>query len=172
MMQLDEIDCNILNALQQEGRVSIIDLAERVGLSATPCARRVKRLEDEGVIERYAAVLNPRALGMHLDVFVNVRLRNSTSEAIEIFEDAVKNMPEVVECYLVTGNYDYLIHIRVADIEDFKGCVRERLSGIASVGETVSSIALEQTKHTTSIALPLGPNQKTKANDAGAILSV
>jgi Lrp/AsnC family transcriptional regulator, leucine-responsive regulatory protein len=154
MIQLDEIDCSILNALQQEGRISIIDLAERVGLSATPCARRVKHLEDEGVIERYTAVLNPRVLGKRLDVFVNVRLRSSTSEAIEIFERAIKSMPEVVECYLVTGNYDYLVHIKVADIDDFKSYVRERLSGIASVGETVSSIALEQTKHTTSIALP------------------
>jgi len=154
MTQLDEIDCSILNTLQQEGRVSIIDLAERVGLSPTPCARRIKRMEDEGIIERYVAVLNPRALGMRLDVFVNVRLRSSTREAIEIFERAVKEMPEVVECYLVTGNYDYLIHIRVADIDDFKGFVRERLSAIASVGETISSIALEQTKHTTAIALP------------------
>lgn len=154
MFQLDEIDCNILNVLQQEGRVSILDLAERVGLSATPCARRVKRLEDEGVIERYVAVLNPRVLGKQLDVFVNVRLRLSTRKAIEIFERAIKSMPEVVECYLVTGTYDYLVHIRVADIDDFKSYVRERLSGIASVGETVSSIALEQTKHTTFIALP------------------
>jgi Lrp/AsnC family leucine-responsive transcriptional regulator len=154
MFQLDEIDCNILNVLQQEGRISILDLAERVGLSATPCARRVKRLEDEGVIERYVAVLNPRVLGKQLDVFVNVRLRLSTRKAIEIFERAIKSMPEVVECYLVTGTYDYLVHIRVADIDDFKSYVRERLSGIASVGETVSSIALEQTKYTTSIALP------------------
>jgi Lrp/AsnC family transcriptional regulator, leucine-responsive regulatory protein len=154
MIQLDSVDGKILNTLQQEGRISILDLAERVGLSATPCARRVKRLEDEGVIERYAAVLNPRVLGMHLDVFVNVRLRNSTTDAIEVFERAIESMPEVVECYLVTGNYDYLVHIRVADIDEFKTYVRERLSGIASVGETVSSIALEQTKRTTSIALP------------------
>jgi Lrp/AsnC family leucine-responsive transcriptional regulator len=153
MIQLDEIDCRILDILQQEGRISILDLADRVGLSATPCARRVKHLEEEGVIERYAAVLNPHVLGKRLDVFVNVRLRNSTSEAIEVFERAIQSMPEVVECYLVTGNYDYLVHIRVADIDDFKSYVRERLSGIASVGETVSSISLEQTKHTNSIAL-------------------
>ena len=154
MIQLDEIDCKILNTLQQEGRISILDLAEEVGLSPTPCARRVKRMEDEGIIQGYAAVLNPRALGVHLDVFVNVRLRSSTREAIDIFEGAIQSMPEVVECYLVTGNYDYLVHLRVTDIDDFKSFVRERLSSIASVGETVSSIALEQTKHTTSIALP------------------
>ena len=122
-------------------------------------------MEDEGIIERYVAVLNPRALGMRLDVFVNVRLRSSTREAIEIFERAVKEMPEVVECYLVTGNYDYLVHIRVADIDDFKGYVRERLSAIASVGETISSIALEQTKHTTAIALPSSTKLETSADD-------
>jgi Lrp/AsnC family leucine-responsive transcriptional regulator len=153
MSQLDEIDCAILDILQHEGRISILDLAERVGLSATPCARRVKRLEDEGVIERYAAVLNPRLLGKQLDVFVNVRLRNSTSKAIEIFERAIKSMPEVVECYLVTGTYDYLVHIRVDDIDDFKNYVREHLIGIASVGETVSSIALEQTKYNSFLDL-------------------
>ena len=154
MIQLDKIDRSILNTLQLEGRISILELSERVGLSATPCARRVKRLEDEGVIERYAAVLNPRLLGKQLDVFVNVRLRSSTSEAIEVFEQAIKSMPEVVECYLVTGNYDYLVHLRVDDINDFKNYVRERLSGIPSVGETVSSISLEQTKHANTLVLP------------------
>ena len=111
-------------------------------------------MEDEGVIQRYAAVLNPVALGMRLDVFVNVRLRSSTRKAIEIFERAVHSMPEVVECYLVTGNHDYLVHLRVADVDDFKDFVRERLINIASVGETVSSIALEKTKYTTAIPLP------------------
>lgn len=164
MNHLDEIDRAILDILQHDGRISILDLAEKVGLSATPCARRVKRLEDEGVIERYAAVLNPRLLGKHLDVFVNVRLRNSTSKAIEIFERAIKRMPEVVECYLVTGTYDYLVHLRVNDIDDFKTYVRERLSEIASVGETVSSIALEQTKYNSYLDLEATPN-KTVTHD-------
>ncbi len=152
--RLDEIDCRILDVLQHEGRTSTLDLAERIGLSPTPCARRVKRLEDLGVIERYVAVLNPQALGMGLNVFVSVRLRSSTRKAVETFEKAIKDMPEVVECYLVTGNYDYLLHLRMADVEMFKNFVRERLINIASVGQTISSIALEQTKYTTAIALP------------------
>jgi Lrp/AsnC family transcriptional regulator, leucine-responsive regulatory protein len=164
MSHLDEIDRAILNILQHEGRISILDLADRVGLSATPCARRVKRFEDEGIIERYAAVLNPRLLGKHLDVFVNVRLRSSTSEAIEIFERAIKSMSEVVECHLVTGTYDYLVHIRVDNIEDFKSYVRERLSGIASVGETVSSIVLEQTKYNSYLDLE-SVSDKTATSD-------
>ncbi|PSH03795.1 MAG: ArsR family transcriptional regulator [Acidobacteria bacterium] len=153
---LDEIDCKILDVLQHEGRISTLDLAERVGLSPTPCARRVKRLEELGVIEGYVAVLNPKALGVGLNVFVNVRLRSSTRNAIETFEQAIKDMPEVVECYLVTGNYDYLLHLRLADVDMFKDFVRERLTNIASVGETLSSIALEQTKFTTAIALRPG----------------
>jgi len=161
-MELDEIDGRILNVLQQEGRISILDLSERVGLSPTPCARRVKRMEDEGVIQRYAAVLNPAAVGSRLDVFVSVRLRTSTRKAIEIFEQAVQNMPEVVECYLVTGNHDYLLHLRLADVDDFKDFVRERLINIPSVGETVSSIALEQTKHTTAIALPRNLSKRNR----------
>jgi DNA-binding Lrp family transcriptional regulator len=152
--ELDEIDCRILDALQQQGRISILDLAERVGLSPTPCARRVKRLEDIGVIEGYMAVLNPKSLGIGLDVFVNVRLRSSTRKEIDNFEQAIQGMPEVVECYLVTGSYDYLLHLRVADVDMFKDFVRQRLINIASVGETLSSISLEQTKFTTKIALP------------------
>ena len=153
---LDEIDCRILDVLQHEGRISTLDLAERVGLSPTPCARRVKRMEDLGVIGRYVAVLNPKALGMGLNVFVNVRLRSSTRKSVEIFERAIAGMPEVVECYLVTGNYDYLLHLRMADTDMFKDFVRDNLIKIASVGETLSSIALEQIKFTTAIALPLG----------------
>lgn len=159
MIQLDEIDCRILSILQREGRISILDLAQRVNLSATPCVRRIKRMEQEGVIQQYVAVLNPVALGLGLNVFVNVRLRSSTRKAIDVFERAVQSMPEVMECYLVTGNYDYLLHLRVADVDHFKNFVRDRLINIASVGETLSSIALEQTKHTTAIALPSMTNE-------------
>lgn len=155
-LELDEIDCRILDVLQHQGRISILDLAERVGLSPTPCARRVKRMEDLGVIEGYTAVLNSKALGIGLDVFVNVRLRSSTRKEIENFEQAIKGMPEVAECYLVTGSYDYLLHLRVADVDMFKEFVREKLINIASVGESLSSIALEKTKFTNKIALPFG----------------
>ena len=151
---MDEIDCRILEVLQHQGRISILDLAEKVGLSPTPCARRVKRMEDLGVIEGYMAVLNPKALGIGLDVFVNVRLRSSTRKEIENFEQAIQGMPEVVECYLVTGGYDYLLHLRVADVDVFKDFVREDLINIASVGESLSSIALEKTKFTNKLALP------------------
>ena len=133
--------------------MTTLELAERVGLSATPCARRVKRLEDEGVIDRYVTLLNAERLGIELNVFADIRLRNQTKELIEIFEKAIKDIPEVVECYLVTGEYDYLLHLRVADVAALRALVRDRLIGIESVGATHSSIALQQIKYTTALAL-------------------
>ncbi len=154
MPELDEIDARILDALQRDARIPMLALAERVGLSPTPCARRVRRLEDSGIIRRYTALLDPEQLGMKLHVFVRVRLRTSTRESVEVFEGAVKGLQEVIECYLVTGDYDYLLHVQVADVEMFKDFVRDRLINIPSVGETESYIALEQIKHTTAVTLP------------------
>jgi Lrp/AsnC family leucine-responsive transcriptional regulator len=153
MIELDALDVKILNALQQDARMTTLELAEHVGLSATPCARRVKRLEDEGVIERYVTLLNAERLGIELNVFADIRLRSQTKESIEIFERAIKDMPEVVECYLVTGEYDYLLHLRVADMAALRALMRDRLIAIESVAATHSSIALEQIKYTTALAL-------------------
>ena len=153
MVELDALDIKILNALQQDARMTTLELAEQVGLSATPCARRVKRLEDEGVIERYVTLLNAERLGIELNVFADIRLRSQTKESIEIFERAIKDMPEVVECYLVTGEYDYLLHLRVADMAALRALMRDRLIAIESVAATHSSIALEQIKYTTALAL-------------------
>jgi Lrp/AsnC family leucine-responsive transcriptional regulator len=153
MIELDALDIKILNALQQDARMTTLELAAHVGLSATPCARRVKRLEDEGVIERYVTLLNAERLGIELNVFADIRLRSQTKESIEIFERAIKDMPEVVECYLVTGEYDYLLHLRVADMAALRALMRDRLIAIESVAATHSSIALEQIKYTTALAL-------------------
>jgi DNA-binding Lrp family transcriptional regulator len=157
MTELDDIDVRILDVLQQEARIPILALADRVGLSPTPCARRVRRLERTGVIRAYMALVDPDQLGVRLHVFVRVRLRSSTRKSVEIFEKAVREMPEVVECYLVTGAYDYLLHIRVADVETFRDFLRDRLITITSVGETESHIALEQTKQTGAVALTAAP---------------
>jgi Lrp/AsnC family leucine-responsive transcriptional regulator len=167
MVELDALDIKILNALQQDARMTTLELAERVGLSATPCARRVKRLEDEGVIERYVTLLNAERLGIELNVFADIRLRSQTKESIEIFERAIKDMPEVVECYLVTGEYDYLLHLRVADMAALRALMRDRLIAIESVAATHSSIALEQIKYTTALALarraePRAPRRRAR----------
>jgi Lrp/AsnC family leucine-responsive transcriptional regulator len=167
MIELDALDIKILTALQQDARMTTLELAERVGLSATPCTRRVKRLEDEGVIERYVTLLNAERLGIELNVFADIRLRSQTKESIEIFERAIKDMPEVVECYLVTGEYDYLLHLRVADVAALRALMRDRLIAIESVGATHSSIALEQIKYTTALALtrraePRSPRRRAR----------
>ena len=155
MSALDSFDFKILDALQENARITTLELAERVGLSPTPCARRVKRLEDEGVIERYVTLLNAERLGIGLNVFVNVRLRSQTKDAIDNFEAAIQELPEIVECYLLTGEYDFLLHLRIADIAALRSFVRDHLTTIESVATTHSSIALEQKKYTTALPLPL-----------------
>jgi Lrp/AsnC family leucine-responsive transcriptional regulator len=167
MIELDALDIKILDALQQDARMTTLELADQVGLSATPCARRVKRLEDEGVIERYVTLLNAERLGIELNVFADIRLRSQTKESIEIFERAIKDMPEVVECYLVTGEYDYLLHLRVADMAALRTLMRDGLIAIESVAATHSSIALEQIKYTTALALarraePRSPRRRVR----------
>jgi Lrp/AsnC family leucine-responsive transcriptional regulator len=159
MTELDPIDLRILDALQENARITTLELAEKVGLSATPCARRVKRLEDEGLIERYVTLLNAERLGIGMNAFVIVRLRNQTRQAIEVFERAIRKMPEVVECYLTTGSHDYLVHVRVGDIDAFRDFMRNRMTTIESIGATESSIVLEQIKRTTALPLPAAPSR-------------
>lgn len=155
MTSLDEFDRKILDVLQENARVTTLELAERVGLSATPCARRVKRMEDEGFIDRYVTLLNPARLGVGLTVFVNVRLNTQASKTFEAFEAAVRRLPEVVGCYLLAGNHDYLIQVRVADVHAFRDFIRDRLVTIDGIGETQSNVVLEETKSTTSLPLTL-----------------
>ncbi|MBS7813410.1 Lrp/AsnC family transcriptional regulator [Roseococcus pinisoli] len=147
----DEFDRKILSLLQGDGRISMTDLAERVGLSPSPCARRVKRLEDEGYIDRYVALLNARKLGVGLSAFVNIRLKSQTRDAFDRFDAEVAHIPEIVGCHLVTGSYDYLLQVRVGDIDQFRTFMRDRLTAVEGVAETQSSIVLEQLKSTTAI---------------------
>jgi DNA-binding Lrp family transcriptional regulator len=154
MIELDEFDIKILRFLQENARATTVEIAEAIGLSATPCARRVKRLEDEGVIEGYVTLLNADMLGAGLSVFVNVRLRNQTPQSFDTFEVEIRNMPEVVECYLLTGNFDYLLHVRVANVEAYRLFIRNQLIAIEGIAETQSSIALQETKYTTALSLP------------------
>ena len=154
MASLDSFDLKILQVLQENARITTLELAERVGLSATPCARRVKRLEDEGLIDRYVTLLNAERLGLGLTVFVNVRLNSQVPKSFETFEAAIQRMPEAVGCYLLAGQYDYLLHVRVATVEAYRNLIRERLIAIEGVAETQSSIVLEQTKHTTALPIP------------------
>ncbi len=153
MTELDALDVRILNILQENARITTLELAEQVGLSPTPCARRVKRLEDDGLIDRYVTLLDPKKAGLDLSVFIQVRLRNQTAETIEKFDRSVRAMPEISECYLIAGVHDYLLHLRVADVEALRDFLRTRLTAIEGIAEAQSSIVLDTVKYTTALTL-------------------
>ncbi|CDX35998.1 Lrp/AsnC family transcriptional regulator [Mesorhizobium sp. M2C.T.Ca.TU.002.02.1.1] len=142
MVPLDAIDHRILRELRQDGRISTVDLAERVGLSPTPCARRLKRLEETGVIQGYAARIDPAALGLGVCVMVSVRLGQQGPEGAGLFLDEVAKHPEITECLLVTGNIDYLLRVWVKDIAALREFISNVLQSIPSVAETSTMVVL------------------------------
>ena len=146
MLNLDSIDHRILSVLRRDGRVSMLDLAEEVGLSATPSARRVRRMEDAGVITGYAAQIDPMALGLNVSVLVSVRLARHGVEGTEQFLSAIARHPEITECLLVTGNIDYILRIWVKDIDALGTFIRDVLQSIPAVTETTTMVILKQGK--------------------------
>ncbi|MFC3571279.1 Lrp/AsnC family transcriptional regulator [Paracoccus sp. TOH] len=145
MTELDAIDHRILTHLRAEGRISILDLAERVGLSPTPCGRRVRRLEEAGVIKGYAARIDPQALGLAISVLIAVRLARTGPEDNAGFLAALRDRPEVAECFLVTGNnIDYMLRVQVRDIDALGTFIRDVLQRIPAVGETSTMVILKQ----------------------------
>lgn len=145
---LDGTDRKIVSVLQAEGRISNLDLAERVGLSPTPCNRRVKRLEDVGVITGYGARVDQSALGIGVSVMVSVRLSEQGPSDIEEFLTAIHRLPEISECLLVAGNLDYVLKVRAVDVEALKDFVLEKLKTIPCVSETTTMLILETVKST------------------------
>lgn len=152
-MELDSIDRRILACLQRNGRISNVDLAREVGLSASPCLRRVRDLEQSGVIDRYVAVLDQRAAGLALSIFVQVTLERQVETALETFERLVAARPEVMECYLMTGDSDYLLRIVVEDVAAYEEFLKSHLTRIPGVASIKSSFALNRVKYET--ALPI-----------------
>lgn len=152
-MRFDAVDRIVLEALQREGRISNADLAERAGLSASACHRRVKALEAAGVISGYVAILNAEAVGRGLTVIVLVTLENQKRETLERFERAVAEVDEVMECYLTTGAEDYLLRLMVRDARDYERVHRERLSGLPGVARLISNIAMRKVFVRTAVKL-------------------
>lgn len=152
-IQLDAFDRRILDQLQRNGRISNVELAKSVGLSPSPCLRRVRDLEDAGVIDRYAAILNQGSAGFSLSVFVQVTLERQVETALETFERVIAGRPEVMEAYLMTGDSDYLLRIVVPDISDYEAFLKDHLTRIPGVASIKSSFALNRVKYET--ALPL-----------------
>jgi len=150
---IDALDRKILDHLQADGRMSIADLASKVGLSSTPCLRRVRNLEQAGIIARYAAVLDQRTVGLPISVFVSIKLEKPRQEALDHFSKTIARWPEVLECYLMTGPRDYWLRVVVPDLESYERFVKQKLTRIEGVASIESSFALEQVKYTN--ALPL-----------------
>jgi len=151
--QLDAIDRQILQALQLDGRISNVDLAERVHLSPSACLRRVKQLEEAGVIDRYVALLNAKALGQHGTCFTIINLATMSDALLSAFEQAVRDHPEVLDCYYVAGSNDYLIRFSYRDAEDLERFHTQVLMRLPGVERSNSILVLRTVKKTT--ALPL-----------------
>ena len=140
---LDQFDRRILAALAEDGRMSITDLAKRVGLSNTPCQLRLKRLLAEGYIEGFRAVLNPVKMGLDHVAFAEVKLTNTHEDALRAFNEAVKKIPEVEECHMIAGRFDYLLKIRTRDIRRYRHVLGERISELPFVASTSTNVTME-----------------------------
>lgn len=150
---MDNIDRRILSELQDNADLPMQELGDRVRLSHTPCWRRVKRLEERGIVKRRVALLDAEQLDLAVNVFVNVSLRRHQENALNRFETAVQDVPEVVECYSVSGETDFLLRVVVADVTAYERLVKATLVHLPEVGNLTSTFALRQVKYTT--ALPL-----------------
>jgi len=153
-MILDRYDRAILAALQRDGRISNVQLAGLVSLSESACLRRVRALEQAGLIERFVALLNQKEAGLAGTVFVHIALRREEQSELAAFEAAVQNIPEVMECYLMTGEFDYLLRVVISDMADFERLHNESLTRLPGVARVNSSVAIRTVRKTTE--LPLG----------------
>jgi Lrp/AsnC family leucine-responsive transcriptional regulator len=153
-MKLDLIDIRILNELQNDSSHSNVELAKRVHLSPSPCLMRVKALKDKGVIRSYVALADPKVLGLGLNVFISISLKEQSKEALAEFEQRISEHDEVMECYLMTGDSDYLIRVAVADMGALEKFILEQLTPIAGIEKIRSSFALKQVRYKTALPLP------------------
>ena len=153
IMELDKIDLEILHHLQNHGRISNAELADRVGLSPSPCLRRIKALEEKGVIERYVAIVDPLSVGLGVNVVVNVSLQSQDRANLNEFESHIAAWPEVMECYLMTGGSDYMLRVVVPDIPAFERFLLERLTQVEGISNIQSSFALKQLLYRTELPL-------------------
>jgi Lrp/AsnC family leucine-responsive transcriptional regulator len=151
---LDAIDRRILAALQEDGRLSNVELARRVNLSPSPCLARVKALEQKGFISAYVALCDPIALGLTVNVFISVSLERQRKDALDTFEKRIGEYAEVMECYLMTGDSDYLLRVVVPDMPSLERFIVDHLSKVPGVASIRSSFALKQVRYKTALPLP------------------
>ena len=150
---IDAVDVRILSELQGNAKLTNVELATRVHLSPSPCLSRVRSLEERGVIDRYVALLDPHTVGLHVSVFIQITLEKQVKDALDLFEAAIKERPEVMECYLMSGDSDYLLRVVVENVQALERLIIDKLTPISVVANIRSSFALKQVKYET--ALPL-----------------
>ena len=153
-MEFDRYDARILAALQRDGRLSVVELAESIGLSPTPCARRIKALESIGAIEGYAAILNPTRIGLGVLAVVQVKLTEHTAETVARFEKEIRLMDEVTKCFAMTGSYDFILEVYGKDLDALSNVVLKKLIRVPNVRDMQSSVVLATVKRT--VRIPLG----------------
>jgi len=153
LRKLDKLDHKILKLLQEDGRIAMKDLAERVGLTVTPCIERVKRMERDGVILGYYARVDPAQLGAALLVFVEITLSNKSGKMFEQFRREVQKIPEVLECHLVSGDFDYLIKARIGEMTDYRKLLGDILLQLPGAVQSKSYVVMEEIKETLMISV-------------------
>ena len=152
-MTTDRYDTLILEALQEDGRISNVQLAQRVNLSESACLRRVRALEESGLIDRYVALVNQNAAGLSGNVFVQIGLQREVESDLAAFEQAVRDIPEVMECYLMSGEFDYLLRVVVSDMADFERIHKTELTRLPGVARVNSSFAIRTVRRKTELPL-------------------
>ena len=151
MTTLDKIDRNILQELQKNGRISNVELSKRVGLSPTPCLERVKRLEKTGVIKSYTALLDPEQLDASLLVYIEISLNRTSADVFERFNQAANQLDEILECHLVSGDFDYLLKTRVANMSAYRKVLSQTLLKLPDIKDSRTYVVMEEVKYLTSI---------------------
>jgi len=152
-VKIDAIDKKIILALQADGKITVADLAAKVGLSPSPCARRVRILEEAGIVKGYSAVIDQSKVGLPISAFASIKLERQSEENLDRFGEAVSRWPEVVDCYLMTGQRDYLMRIVARDLESYERFLKQKLTRLEGVASIETSFALTQIKR--SEALPI-----------------
>lgn len=150
---LDAIDRSILRTLQQNGRIQNVDLAGQVGLSPSPCLRRVRNLEETGVVERYVALVDPAKVGMGMTLFVRVWLVAQDEDTVDLFVEAVRKLPQIVECYLMAGDCDFLLRVVASDLEGYRRFQMEHLGRIQGVSNIKTEVPMQTIKQSTEIPI-------------------
>lgn len=156
---LDDIDHRILVLLQEDASLNAAEIAARVGLSQSPCWRRIARLERDGLIDRRVALLDRRKLGLGVVVYVQIKIARGSKQSVGQFEDAVRRFPEVLECHMLMGEIDFLLKVVTRDVAGYEEFLRGKLSRLAAVGEVRSSMVLSPIKETTALPLELVPTE-------------